>query len=47
LTKVHEELFIGTVSQALGHFEDVRGELTIVLDLKNSEDNNGEKDADY
>jgi len=47
LTKVHEELFIGTVSQALEHFDDVRGELTIVLDLKNSEDNNGEKDADY
>lgn len=47
LTKVHEELFIGTVSQALEHFEDVRGELTVVLDLKSAEDDKGEKDVDY
>ncbi|HCI29424.1 MAG TPA: 16S rRNA (cytidine(1402)-2'-O)-methyltransferase [Fervidobacterium sp.] len=51
LTKIHEELFYGTVSQALEHFKEVRGELTIVLNLKDigKSDNkgaNGEKYAE-
>ncbi len=32
LTKVHEEVFRGTVSQALEHFDSPRGEFTIVIE---------------
>jgi 16S rRNA (cytidine1402-2'-O)-methyltransferase len=32
LTKIHEEVFRGTVSQAIGHFENPRGEFTIVIE---------------
>ncbi|MFZ2448299.1 MAG: 16S rRNA (cytidine(1402)-2'-O)-methyltransferase [Syntrophobacteraceae bacterium] len=33
LTKIHEEVFRGTVSEALAHFEgEVRGELTLVVE---------------
>ena len=32
LTKVHEETFRGTVSDALSHFEEPRGEFTVVID---------------
>jgi 16S rRNA (cytidine1402-2'-O)-methyltransferase len=32
LTKVHEEVFRGTVSGALEHFEDARGEFTVVVE---------------
>ena len=31
LTKVHEEVFRGTISQALAHFSEPRGEFTLVL----------------
>ena len=31
LTKVHEEVFRGTVSQALAHFHEPRGEFTLVI----------------
>ena len=31
LTKVHEEVFRGVVSQALGHFTQPRGEFTLVI----------------
>jgi 16S rRNA (cytidine1402-2'-O)-methyltransferase len=32
LTKMHEEIFRGTVSQALAHFTEPRGEFTLVID---------------
>ena len=31
LTKLHEEVFRGTVSQAIGHFQEPRGEFTLVI----------------
>ncbi len=31
LTKLHEEVFRGTISQALAHFEQPRGEFTLVI----------------
>ena len=32
LTKVHEEVFRGSVSEAIAHFDNPRGEFTLVLD---------------
>ncbi|MBI2165767.1 MAG: 16S rRNA (cytidine(1402)-2'-O)-methyltransferase [Chloroflexi bacterium] len=32
LTKLHEEVFRGTVSQALAHFQQPRGEFTLVIE---------------
>ena len=32
LTKVHEEVFRGRVSQAIGHFAEPRGEFTLVIE---------------
>jgi 16S rRNA (cytidine1402-2'-O)-methyltransferase len=32
LTKVHEEVFRGRVSQAIGHFTEPRGEFTLVIE---------------
>ena len=32
LTKLHEEVFRGTVSQALAHFKEPRGEFTLVIE---------------
>jgi len=32
LTKIHEEVFRGTVSQAIGHFTNPRGEFTVVME---------------
>jgi 16S rRNA (cytidine1402-2'-O)-methyltransferase len=32
LTKIHEEVFRGSVSEAIGHFTNPRGEFTIVLE---------------
>jgi len=32
LTKVHEEVFVGTASEALAHFGEVRGEIVIVIE---------------
>jgi len=34
LTKVHEEVFRGTVSQAIKHFTEPRGEFTLVIEGK-------------
>jgi len=34
LTKIHEEFFRGTVSQALAHFTEPRGEFTLVIEGK-------------
>ena len=34
MTKLHEEVFRGTVSEALEHFEQPRGEFTLVLEGK-------------
>ncbi len=34
LTKLHEEVFRGTLSQALGHFAEPRGEFTLVIEGK-------------
>ena len=31
LTKLHEEVFRGTVSQAIDHFQEPRGEFTLVI----------------
>ena len=31
LTKIHEEVFRGTISEAIGHFAEPRGEFTIVI----------------
>lgn len=33
LTKVHEEVFCGTVSEALAHFKEPLGEITVVLKI--------------
>jgi 16S rRNA (cytidine1402-2'-O)-methyltransferase len=32
LTKLHEEVFRGTVEEAIGHFTEVRGELTLIIE---------------
>jgi 16S rRNA (cytidine1402-2'-O)-methyltransferase len=32
MTKVYEEIFVGTVNTALEHFEEPRGEFTVILD---------------
>ena len=32
LTKIHEEVFSGTVSEALRHFDQPRGEFTVMID---------------
>ena len=34
LTKIHEEVFRGTISQAIGHFTEPRGEFTLVIEGK-------------
>lgn len=38
ITKLHEEVFRGTVSQALEHFEQPRGEFTLVIEGKQREE---------
>jgi 16S rRNA (cytidine1402-2'-O)-methyltransferase len=37
LTKLHEEIFRGNVSQARQHFEETRGEFTLVIEGKQKE----------
>ena len=32
MTKLHEEIFRGTASEALSHFEQPRGEFTLVIE---------------
>ena len=34
LTKIHEEIFRGTISEAIGHFTAPRGEFTLVIEGK-------------
>ena len=34
LTKIHEEVFRGTVKQAMEHFSEPRGEFTLVIEGK-------------
>jgi len=34
LTKIHEEVFRGTISQAIAHFAEPRGEFTLVIEGK-------------
>jgi 16S rRNA (cytidine1402-2'-O)-methyltransferase len=38
LTKIHEEVFRGTVSEAIKHFTEPRGEFTLVLEGKGMKD---------
>jgi 16S rRNA (cytidine1402-2'-O)-methyltransferase len=38
LTKIHEEVFRGTVSEAIKHFTEPRGEFTLVLEGKGIKD---------
>jgi 16S rRNA (cytidine1402-2'-O)-methyltransferase len=38
LTKIHEEIFRGTVSKAKDHFVAPRGEFTLVIEGKSSQD---------
>ncbi|MEE9365348.1 MAG: 16S rRNA (cytidine(1402)-2'-O)-methyltransferase [Dehalococcoidales bacterium] len=37
LTKLHEEVFRGTISQAIAHFTEPRGEFTLVIEGKREE----------
>jgi 16S rRNA (cytidine1402-2'-O)-methyltransferase len=41
LTKLHEEIFRGTVSQAVRHFVEPRGELVLVIEGKQAEEKQG------
>jgi 16S rRNA (cytidine1402-2'-O)-methyltransferase len=38
LTKMHEEIYRGTISQAIGHFTEPRGEFTLVIEGKVKKD---------
>ena len=38
ITKIHEEVFRGTVSQAVKHFTEPRGEFTLVIEGKGEKD---------
>jgi len=38
LTKIHEEVFRGTISQAIEHFTEPRGEFTLVIEGKGEKD---------
>jgi len=38
LTKIYEEVFRGTISQAIGHFTEPRGEFTLVIEGKKERD---------
>ncbi|MFC2068489.1 16S rRNA (cytidine(1402)-2'-O)-methyltransferase [Chloroflexota bacterium] len=38
LTKIHEEIFRGTVNQAIDHFIEPKGELALVIDGKQKEE---------
>jgi 16S rRNA (cytidine1402-2'-O)-methyltransferase len=39
LTKLHEETFVGTAAEALAHFDQVRGEIVLVVEGAESEAN--------
>ena len=41
MTKLHEEVFRGSISEALGHFDKPRGEFTLVLEGVPAENDNG------
>jgi 16S rRNA (cytidine1402-2'-O)-methyltransferase len=38
LTKIHEEVFRGRISQAIEHFTEPRGEFTLVIEGKSEKD---------
>ena len=38
LTKIHEEVFRGTISQAIEHFTELRGEFTLVVEGRGGKD---------
>jgi len=38
LTKLHEEIFRGTISQAIGHFTEPKGEFTLIIEGKKRKD---------
>ena len=38
LTKVHEEVFRGSISQAIGYFDEPRGEFTLVIEGRRGRD---------
>jgi 16S rRNA (cytidine1402-2'-O)-methyltransferase len=38
LTKIHEEVFRGRISQAIEHFTEPRGEFTLVIEGKTEKD---------
>jgi 16S rRNA (cytidine1402-2'-O)-methyltransferase len=38
LTKMHEEVFRGTVEEAIGHFPEARGELTLIIEGRTQAD---------
>ena len=38
LTKIHEEVFQGKISQAIEHFTESRGEFTLVIEGKKGKD---------
>jgi len=38
LTKIYEEVFRGTISQAIEHFTEPRGEFTLVIEGKRGKD---------
>ena len=38
LTKIHEEVFRGTVSQAIEHFSEPKGEFTLIIEGKGNKD---------
>lgn len=42
LTKIHEELFLGTVREAIEKFEETKGELTVVLKIGNINDSDND-----
>ena len=39
LTKIHEEVFRGTINQAIEHFTEPRGEFTLVIEGRREKDN--------
>ena len=44
LTKLHEEIFRGTVAQALAHFSEPRGEFTLVIEGAGHEEATGDQE---
>lgn len=47
LTKVYEEVFRGTASEALAHFEDPRGEFTLIVAGQGAESSSSAQEAGW